>query len=70
MLNAVGSENRGGNLFEARGKDGREGSSSNKFINYETESYNGIHCIKYFIYDKHTRKVVEIGKKFYVEVEL
>ena len=70
VLNAVGSESRRGNLFEAKGRDGREGSSSNKFINHETESYDGIHWIKYFIYAKRTRKVVEIGKKFHVEVEL
>ena len=50
--------------------DGVEGSSSNEFINHETESYDGTHWIKYFIYNKHTRKVVEIGKKFHVEVIL
>lgn len=70
VLNAVGSKGRRGNLFKARGRDGIEGSSSNEFINHETESYDGTHWIKYFIYDKHTRKVVEIGKKFHVEVIL
>lgn len=70
VLNAEGSDERRGGLFKARGKNGIEGSSSNEFVNYETESYDGIHWIKYFIYEKNTQKVVEIGKKFHVEVEL
>ena len=70
VLNAYGSKNRRGELFKAKGKDGVEGSNSNKFVNYETESYDGLHWIKYYVYDKKTRKVVEIGKKFHVEVEL
>ena len=70
VLNANGSEKRRGELFKARGKDGVEGSSSNEFINYETESYDGLHWIKYYVYEKSTKKVVEIGKKFHVEVKL
>ena len=70
VLNAEGSEDRRGKLFKARGKNGIEGSSSNEFINYETESYDGLHWIKYFVYEKNTQKVVEVGKKFHIEVEL
>lgn len=60
---------RRGGLFHARGANGTEGSSSNEFINYETEQYNGEHWIKYYIYNKQTKRVVEIGRKFFVEVE-
>ncbi|GEM_PF-2405003 len=60
---------RRGNLFHARGADGNEGSSSNDFVNHETEQYSGEHWIKYYIYKKETKLVVEIGRKFFVEVE-
>lgn len=60
---------RRGNLFKARGADGKEGSNSNEFINNETEQYNGEHWIKCFIYNKQTKRVVEIGRKFFVKVE-
>lgn len=70
VLNADGSSNRRGELFKARGKDGVAGSNSNEFINYETESYDGLHWIKYYIYEKNTKRVVEVGKKFHVEVKL
>jgi hypothetical protein len=59
---------RRGRLFKARGADGLEGSSSNRFINYETEQYDGEHWIKYYTFDKTTKRVVEIGRKFYVDV--
>ncbi|MBQ8984927.1 hypothetical protein IJ098_03700 [Candidatus Saccharibacteria bacterium] len=68
VLNADGSDDRRGSLFEAKSNGG--GKNSNEFINHETESYDGLHWIKYFIYEKKTHKVVEIGKKFHVEVEL
>lgn len=70
VLNAEGSKKRRGNLFKAKGKDGYEGSNSNEFINYETETFDGVHWIKYYIYNKSNHKVVEIGKKFHVEVSL
>lgn len=60
---------RRGNLFKARGADGVEGSSSNRFVNHEKEEYDGEHWIKYYTFKKSTRKVVEIGRKFYVAVE-
>jgi predicted nucleotidyltransferase len=60
---------RRGNLFEARGAGGKEGSSSNKFANHETEQYDGEHWIKYYTYDKNTKRVIEIGRKFYVDVD-
>lgn len=66
VLNAEGSDDRRGRLFEAKGKGGNK--NSNEFENWETESYDGVHWIKYFIYDKRSKKVVEIGKKFHVEV--
>lgn len=71
VLNSVqsGEKNRRGLLFKARGANGVEGSSSNEFINHETEEYNGEHWIKYFVYSKSTHKVVEVGSKFYVGVE-
>ena len=65
-MNAEGSDDRRGRLFEAKGKGGNK--NSNEFENWETESYDGVHWIKYFIYDKRSKKVVEIGKKFHVEV--
>jgi hypothetical protein len=63
------SGKRRGNLFKARGADGVEGSNSDKFVNHETEQYNGEHWIKYYVYNKNSRRVVEIGRKFFVEVE-
>lgn len=63
------SGKRRGNLFRARGASGVDGSSSNRFVNHETEEYGGEHWIKYFTYDKGTKKIVEIGRKFYVGVE-
>jgi hypothetical protein len=70
VLNSVKSPSgkRRGRLFRARGADGIEGSSSNRFVNHETEQYDGEHWIKYFTYDKSTKRVVEIGRKFYVDV--
>lgn len=67
VLNAKGSADRRGSLFKGKGKSGAE--NSNEFMNYETERYDGVHWIKYFIFEKQSRKVVEIGKKFYVEVK-
>lgn len=63
------SGKRRGNLFKARGANGVEGSSSNRFVNHETEQYDGEHWIKYYTYDKQSKRVVEIGRKFYVELE-
>lgn len=56
-----------GSLFEARRISGDK--NSNEFINHETEQYNGRHWIKYYIYNKQTKRVVEIGEKFFVEVD-
>lgn len=64
-----GTNARRGGLFKAKGPSGTNGSSSNKFVNYETEKYEGEHWIKYYIYNKQTRKVQEIGRKFFVEVD-
>ena len=69
VLNAEDSPERRGNLFEARNAGGIEGSNSNKYVNHETESYIGEHWIKYYIYNKQTKRVVEIGEKFFVEVD-
>lgn len=66
VLNSSKSKERRGDLFEARSVGG--GKNSNEFENHETETYNGEHWIKYFIYDKRTRKVVEVGEKYFVEV--
>lgn len=66
VLNAEGSPEVRGNLFEARRINGDK--NSNEFINYETESYDGKHWIKYYVYDKQSKRVVEIGGKFFVEV--
>src|SRR6266496_779045 len=69
VLNSVEAPlgKRRGNLFKARGADGVEGSSPNKFVNHETEQYNGEHWIKYYVYNKSSHRVVEIGRKFFVE---
>jgi hypothetical protein len=69
VLNAAGSPSRRGNLFQAKGGRGTEGSSSNDYVNRETESYDGEHWIKYYVYDKSSKRVVEIGEKFFVEVD-
>lgn len=69
VLNAVESPSRRGGLFEAKGGSGAEGSSSNDYVNRETESYDGEHWIKYYVYSKVNKKVVEIGEKFFVEVD-
>ncbi len=61
-----GARNRRGSLFEAKAAGG--GKNSNEFINHETEQYSGEHWIKYYVYEKLSRRVVEIGRKFYVEV--
>lgn len=66
VLNAKGSPDIRGNLFEAHKTGG--GKNSNEFINHETERYDGKHWIKYYVYDKQTKRVVEIGEKFFVEV--
>jgi len=66
VLNAIGSPDTRGNLFEARRTDG--GKNSNEYANHETEQYKGKHWIKYYIYNKLTKRVVEIGEKFFVEV--
>jgi hypothetical protein len=67
VLNAVGSPDVRGSLFEAHRVGG--GKNSNEFVNHETERYDGKHWIKYYIYDKLTKRVVEIGEKFFVEVD-
>lgn len=67
VLNAQGSPQIRGKLFEAHGIGG--GKNSNEYINHETEQYDGTHWIKYYVYDKLTKRVVEIGEKFYVEVD-
>jgi hypothetical protein len=67
VLNAVGSPDVRGSLFEAHRVGG--GKNSNEFINHETERYDGKHWIKYYIYNKLTKRVVEIGEKFFVEVD-
>jgi hypothetical protein len=69
VLNAAGSPKRRGSLFEAKGPSGEDGTSSNSFVNHETEQYTGEHWIKYYIYNKDNLRVVEIGKKFFVEVD-
>lgn len=69
VLNAEGSPSRRGSLFGAKGGSGTEGSSSNDYVNRETESYDGEHWIKYYVYSKASKRVVEIGEKFFVEVE-
>ena len=61
-----GAGNRRGSLFEAKAAGG--GKNSNEFINHETEQYSGEHWIKYYVYEKLSKRVVEIGRKFYVEV--
>lgn len=67
VLNAAGSPDVRGSLFEAHRVGG--GKNSNEFINHETERYDGKHWIKYYVYDKLTKRVVEIGEKFFVEVD-
>ncbi len=62
-----GERFRRGNLFEAKAPGG--GKNSNEFVNHETEQYQGEHWIKYYVYNKRTKKVEEIGRKFYVEVD-
>lgn len=62
-----GERFRRGNLFEAKAPGG--GKNSNEFVNHETEQYQGEHWIKYYVYNKRTKKVGEIGRKFYVEVD-
>ncbi|PKL30800.1 hypothetical protein CVV43_05350 [Candidatus Saccharibacteria bacterium HGW-Saccharibacteria-1] len=66
VLNAQGSPRIRGDLFEARGAGG--GKNSNEYINHETEQYSGKHWVKYYVYDKLSKRVVEIGEKFVVEV--
>jgi hypothetical protein len=66
VLNAVGSPDVRGGLFEAHRIGGSK--NSNEFINHETEQYDGKHWIKYYVYNKLTKRVVEIGEKFFVEV--
>lgn len=68
VLNARGSKEVRGNLFPAKTAGGHK--NSNEFVNHETESYDGVHWIKYFIYSKMTKRVVEIGKRYTVAVEL
>ena len=65
--NAAGSPDVRGSLFEAHRIGG--GKNSNEYINHETERYDGKHWVKYYIYDKLTKRVVEIGEKFFVEVD-
>lgn len=67
VLNDMNSPDIRGSLFEARRISGDK--NSNEFINHETEQYNGRHWIKYYIYNKQTKRVVEIGEKFFVEVD-
>lgn len=67
VLNAEGSPQLRGDLFEAHAIGG--GKNSNEFINHETEQYDGTHWIRYYIYNKATKRVVEIGKRFFVEVD-
>lgn len=67
VLNAADSPDVRGRLFEAHRIGG--GKNSNEFINHETERYDGKHWIKYYVYDKSTKRVVEIGEKFFVEVD-
>ncbi|NCU29836.1 hypothetical protein EOM60_04490 [Candidatus Saccharibacteria bacterium] len=67
VLNAEGSKSRRGSLFKAKAPGG--GENSNEFINHETEEYDGEHWIRYYIYSKESKKVVEIGNRFFVEVE-
>lgn len=67
VLNAQGSPQVRGELFEAHAIGG--GKNSNEYINHETEQYDGTHWVKYYVYDKLTKRVVEIGEKFFVEVD-
>lgn len=55
-----------GHYLKRRQRGG--GKNSNEFINHETEQYSGEHWIKYYVYEKLSKRVVEIGRKFYVEV--
>jgi len=66
VLNAQGSPETRGDLFEAHGAGG--GKNSNEYINHETEQYGGKHWVKYYVYNKLSKRVVEIGEKFVVEV--
>lgn len=53
-------------LFEVHTACGHK--NSNEFINHETEEYDATQWIWYYVYSKLTKKVVEIGQKFFVEV--
>jgi hypothetical protein len=66
VLNAANSPQVRGDLFEAHAVGGHK--NSNEFINHETEQYDGTHWIKYYVYSKMTKRVVEIGERFFVEV--
>lgn len=68
VLNAAGSPHRRGTLFKAKSKSGREGHSENIFVNWETESYDGMHWIRCYIFDRITKRVIAISRKFYVRV--
>lgn len=67
VLNAADSPQVRGNLFEAHAIGGQK--NSNEFINHETEEYDGTHWIRYYVYKKSTKRVVEIGERFFVEVD-
>lgn len=66
VLNASDAPEVRGELFEARAVGGFK--NSNEYINHETEQYGGKHWIKYYVYNKVTKRVIEIGEKFVVEV--
>lgn len=66
VLNAADSPQVRGDLFEAHTAGGHK--NSNEYINHETEEYDGTHWIKYYVYNKATKRVVEIGERFFVEV--
>ncbi len=66
VLNASNSPQVRGDLFEAHTAGGHK--NSNEYINHETEEYDGTHWIKYYVYNKVSKRVVEIGERFFVEV--
>lgn len=68
VLNAPDSPQRRGTLFKAKSKSNREGHGENAFINWETGSYDGIHWIKCYIFDRKTKRVTAVSRKFYVRV--
>lgn len=66
VLNASGSPNRRGNLFQARTSSG--GASADIHTNDENEQYLGSHWIRYFVFDEGTKQCIGRSHKFNVRV--